>query len=242
LHFERDVFFELSGETPQASAAIDHWISKPLTVLIFRPRSDNNLPAINLRRSEKLPAGDALAQAAGFTRTTIPESLKFGTKDIPLWLYILLEAELTQKGERLGELGSQIIDEQIMWVLRHDSMSKYSSGGSCGTLEGFVSELFNKYELNNFFGSQNVLTAGLQQLGMNQEPLDMAWIIKFPAEVANQIEGLGNVINDFHKNGPAALESKSIKVGGKGLSIQKQAMRDLLKKVRAEATKTSAAT
>ncbi|MGC2201974.1 MAG: hypothetical protein WA633_17800, partial [Stellaceae bacterium] len=38
----------------------------------------------------------------------------------PLWLFILAEAEGTQKSQRLGELGSHIIDEFLLGSLRCD--------------------------------------------------------------------------------------------------------------------------
>lgn len=41
----------------------------------------------------------------------------------PLWLFILAEAETTQNGQRLGELGSHIVDEFLLGSLRCDMSS-----------------------------------------------------------------------------------------------------------------------
>ena len=41
----------------------------------------------------------------------------------PLWLFILAEAESTQRSERLGELGSHIVDEFLLGSLRCDEAS-----------------------------------------------------------------------------------------------------------------------
>jgi hypothetical protein len=38
----------------------------------------------------------------------------------PLWLFILAEAESTQASQRLGELGSHLIDEFLLGSLRCD--------------------------------------------------------------------------------------------------------------------------
>jgi hypothetical protein len=52
-------------------------------------------------------------QSAGFD----PKLLARRT---PLWLFILAEAESTQAGRRLGELGSHIIDEFLLGSLHCD--------------------------------------------------------------------------------------------------------------------------
>ncbi|HEY3912121.1 MAG TPA: peroxidase family protein [Stellaceae bacterium] len=41
----------------------------------------------------------------------------------PLWLFVLAEAEATQGGQRLGELGSHIVDEFLLGSLRCDEAS-----------------------------------------------------------------------------------------------------------------------
>lgn len=212
LNFEWDAFFKLGDTPPQASASIDHWVSQPLSKMPFRPKNDNNLPAINLRRSEMLPAGEALAEKAGFPPLPVPTDSGFESTGIPLWLYILLEAELTQKGEKLGAFGSQLIAEQIMWVLRHDPMSPYSGPETFNALDQFVGELFRIYDLDNFLGAPEVLTQGLELLGMNNPGLDMPWLIRFPKRVAQQIANLGNALEAFGQT-PQARKTAVSAVG-----------------------------
>jgi hypothetical protein len=71
-----------------------------------------------------------LFDARGGVRKLFGERLKsagFGpnslTSPIPLWLFILLEAEITQASQRLGELGSHIVDEFLLGSLRCDEAS-----------------------------------------------------------------------------------------------------------------------
>ncbi len=48
---------------------------------------------------------------------------QFDYRKVPLWMFLLLEAEIVGKGEKLGPLGSRIIAEQIMWTLLDDPAS-----------------------------------------------------------------------------------------------------------------------
>lgn len=52
-------------------------------------------------------------QSAGFK----PDDMSMLT---PLWLFVLAEAESTQNSERLGELGSHIVDEFLLGSLACD--------------------------------------------------------------------------------------------------------------------------
>jgi heme peroxidase len=73
-----------------------------------------------------------LYDATGEVQKLLGERLKsagfdpnsFTTK-IPLWPFILAEAEGTQAGQRLGELGSHIIDEFLLGSLRCDQGSVF---------------------------------------------------------------------------------------------------------------------
>lgn len=40
-------------------------------------------------------------------------------RDLPLGLYVLLESEILEKGEKLGPVGSQIIVEQLIWAAKN---------------------------------------------------------------------------------------------------------------------------
>ncbi|TAE58346.1 MAG: hypothetical protein EAZ89_03350, partial [Bacteroidetes bacterium] len=51
-------------------------------------------------------------------------------QNLPLWLLILLEAELLGGGLRLGPLGSRIVAEQIMWTLLEDRGSVLNTDAS----------------------------------------------------------------------------------------------------------------
>lgn len=53
----------------------------------------------------------------------------------PLWLFILGEAESTQASQRLGELGSHIIDEFLLGSLRCDQGSVLYA--AAGDLQGW---------------------------------------------------------------------------------------------------------
>lgn len=123
---------------PQQSGAIDHHIVAPLLDVLFLQGGKNNLVHLDLKRSEQLPTGYALAQKLcaalsmdereGLLSDHDPAVRKicgdaFGVRDLPLWLYVLLEAEVKHGGQRLGILGSHIIAEQIIWVLRRDRSS-----------------------------------------------------------------------------------------------------------------------
>ena len=46
-------------------------------------------------------------------------NIKEDIKKLPLWLFILLEAQLLREGGiKLGPIGERLIAEQIIWVLR----------------------------------------------------------------------------------------------------------------------------
>lgn len=129
---------------PQPSLAIDHKIAKPLFKLFFLS-DKKSLPKRDLSASmnskeealRTLPAGESLfsvlkhykafnADVQGLTNAELPESmlkLQVNVENLPLWLYILLEAEVEEKGKKLGAVGSRIIAEQIMWVLWADKNS-----------------------------------------------------------------------------------------------------------------------
>jgi hypothetical protein len=49
--------------------------------------------------------------------------------EIPLWYYVLLEAEINESGNTLGEIGSRIVAEVIEASLRHDRSSFLYCGG-----------------------------------------------------------------------------------------------------------------
>lgn len=74
-----------------------------------------------------LPSGQAVAQALGLPSLT-PEQLApfrpFGMdRSTPLWVYILKEAEVLEQGRRLGPVGSEIVGQVFVGLLRNDASS-----------------------------------------------------------------------------------------------------------------------
>ncbi|MCW5921048.1 MAG: hypothetical protein KIS77_01800 [Saprospiraceae bacterium] len=138
INFEWPLFFDMPEQPlAQPSSAIDHTIADPLNALIFL-KNRPALAQINLARSEALPTGHAFAsvlyplvnEKTGAYHTLLTDDevrLALGVEvkahALPLWLYILLEAEVKYGGQNLGVLGSHIVAEQIMWVLAHEPYS-----------------------------------------------------------------------------------------------------------------------
>jgi hypothetical protein len=97
----------------------------------------------NLLRGYRLaiPTGQAVARSLGITPLTRDELLRGGPspvtdalvdggflEDTPLWFYVLKEAEVLGKGQRLGPVGSRIVAETIIGQLRADPTSFLNSG------------------------------------------------------------------------------------------------------------------
>ncbi len=62
-------------------------------------------------------AASALGKAPAVA-TAFPQGLK--ASDLPLWVYVLLEAELKQSGRQLGDVGGIIIGETLAGLIRCD--------------------------------------------------------------------------------------------------------------------------
>jgi hypothetical protein len=76
--------------------------------------------------SVQLPSGEAVARALGIEPCTATELKTADAKwpgETPLWLYVLAEAEVQHRGERLGEVGGRIVAEVIFELLRKDPKS-----------------------------------------------------------------------------------------------------------------------
>lgn len=101
-----------------------------------------NLAQRNLLRGYlfRMPTGQCLADAMGVKRLSEPELTqgKVATKTelkkhgfierTPLWYYILKESEVREKGESLGEVGSRIVAETIIGLIKVDSGSFMNQG------------------------------------------------------------------------------------------------------------------
>jgi hypothetical protein len=90
----------------------------------------NALAVRNLRRGRALglPTGERVAQAMGLEPILIPAlgSTRFGglfDGRAPLWYYILREAEVLGRGERLGPVGGRIVAEVLLGLLKGDRFS-----------------------------------------------------------------------------------------------------------------------
>jgi hypothetical protein len=89
-----------------------------------------------------IPTGQAMAAEMGVAPLT-EEELKRGNTDelnaaleeggflrnTPLWYYILKEAEVRADGNSLGELGSRIVCETVLGLLKHDRNSVFNARG-----------------------------------------------------------------------------------------------------------------
>ena len=120
--------FRLRHKSVPLSVASEHSSSAP----------SDSLPARTLQRGACLqlatgqqaaaafglgPTLDAFrGQTAGYTPFKDSDDLGF-TGNLPLWYYILLEAELEMRGAALGPLGSTLVCEVIEGSLAHDPTS-----------------------------------------------------------------------------------------------------------------------
>jgi len=88
-----------------------------------------------LKRGERigLPSGQAVAAALGETTLTAEQIASGGDRAIlrrygydvatPLWYYVLKEAEVVGRRERLGPVGSRLVGEVIAGALAGDAES-----------------------------------------------------------------------------------------------------------------------
>ncbi len=132
-------FFSGTGPNVQFARKIDTLIAKDLGTLPFSSRMGDpvlgHLARSNLLRGKNLsiPTGQAMADAFGVGFLTpkeildgedpvIAEALEDGYfhHRSPLWYYVLREAVVQQGGERLGEVGSRLVCETIIGMIRYD--------------------------------------------------------------------------------------------------------------------------
>ena len=121
---------------------LDTKMAGDLLALPFITNAENSLATRNLLRGNTflLPAGEKIAEAIGCDEATIKKVLKkvakvngdLGDEGIPLWLYILAEAEVigraesdgsTKEGEGLGPVGATIVAETMIGLLELDPHS-----------------------------------------------------------------------------------------------------------------------
>lgn len=125
-------FFATTSTKPQPSRRIDRVLSKPLFDLPFitpTPESPSSLAARNLLRGQTfgLPSGQSVACAMciePLAKADLAEVAALGFDErTPLFYYILEEARVVGKGQRLGPVGGRIIAEVLIGLLEGDRMS-----------------------------------------------------------------------------------------------------------------------
>jgi hypothetical protein len=133
--------FRLSLLPPSLIGRTDPVLSRSVQALAGPGRFDDSLvgmllPARNLLRGKALglPTGQAVAYAMGLPDEQILDRHNFrDLKDhdlirafghhTPLWYYILKEAEVLNRGERLGPVGGRIVTEVLIGLLYGDRLS-----------------------------------------------------------------------------------------------------------------------
>lgn len=120
--------------TPQASKRIEPRVAHtlidlPESVVGQTPLPEyHSLACRDLTRAQalNLPSGEAIARHIGALALT-PEEV--GLRDFgwhaetPLWYYILKEASIRHRGERLGEVGGRIVAEVLTGIIDADPTS-----------------------------------------------------------------------------------------------------------------------
>ena len=132
-------FKTTAGATPQLSRKIDTSIAAPLFKLPGLPGNRPSLPLLNLKRGRALglPSGQDIAAAIGAAPLSTaqlglskielaPEARAQLEAATPLWYYVLREAAVQGKGERLGTVGGRIVAEVLVGLLAADPQSYLS--------------------------------------------------------------------------------------------------------------------
>ncbi|UBF29041.1 hypothetical protein K9N68_15085 [Kovacikia minuta CCNUW1] len=163
-------FFELEGvkkEDVGLSRKLDPYLAEPLTNLPNVP-PPSSLAIRNLRRGLKLglPSGQRVAKSMGLCPLSPKDIATSGSDgavakelgfdvETPLWYYILKEAQIKGKGERLGEVGSRIVAEVFVGLLEADKTSFLVSNPNWQPTLGKVPGRFTLADLLDFVGDQN---------------------------------------------------------------------------------------
>jgi Animal haem peroxidase len=128
-------FFDFGDGNMRPNKLIDTKISTPLFDLplaaIASGDPPTSLPQRNLLRQVtwQLPSGQSIAsrmRVPVLSGSDLSELKDFGLnlhESTPLWYYILKEAELVEKGARLGPVGGRIVGEVIIGLLQLDRNS-----------------------------------------------------------------------------------------------------------------------
>jgi hypothetical protein len=139
-------FFALDADRqPQPTRRIDARLVHALIALPPAVVGETEIPEYHslavrdlLRgRALDLPSGEALARHMGVTPLSAEESglaadLPGWAGETPLWYYVLKEAEVRERGERLGPVGGCIVAEVLLGLLAADPSSYLASAPDWG--------------------------------------------------------------------------------------------------------------
>jgi heme peroxidase len=116
-------FFKVGRQNPQPSRKIDTKLAEGLTNLHGERGDLRSLPLRNLKRGKalQLPPGRQVALAIGAKELTARELGR--PNPVPLWFYILKEAEVREGGRKLGAVGARIVAETLIGLLAADPLS-----------------------------------------------------------------------------------------------------------------------
>ncbi len=134
---------------PDRSARlIDTQIAHPLSKMVNEDAKNSNLIARNLKRGFRMniPSAQAaiekLVKTYGFDVPSLPvAALRSGPtgrvikeagfdKATPIWFYVLKEAEVMHRGQRLGPLGTHLVAGTLAGLVIHDRDSYWHQPGS----------------------------------------------------------------------------------------------------------------
>ncbi|CUS34657.1 peroxidase family protein [Candidatus Nitrospira nitrificans] len=160
-------FFDFGDGNVRPNKKIDTKLSTPLMHLLGSRGPAPGMPSDgiqslasrNLMRHVNfgIPSGQAIARvmnARVLSPAQLAELAPFGMeKSTPLWYYILKEAEVFENGRRLGPVGSRIVGEVFIGLLRADRDSYLSANRNWKpTLPSAKAGDFEITDLLNFAG------------------------------------------------------------------------------------------
>jgi Animal haem peroxidase len=160
-------FFNFGDGNFRQNKRIDAKLSSPLMLLPGIKAAAPGLPndgeqslaSRNLMRHVNfgIPSGQAIAKKIGVTALTpvqLADMAPYGLeKSTPLWFYILKEAEVMENGFRLGPVGSHIVGEVFVGLLRADKTAYLNSNPTwTPTLPSANPGTFKITDLLNFAG------------------------------------------------------------------------------------------
>ncbi|MEM7574266.1 MAG: peroxidase family protein [Bacteroidota bacterium] len=121
--------FDFGDGRVQYARKLDTQIGRSFHCIPFiqtKDKKEQSLPFRNIRRgvSYGLPSGEAVAMRLGYEPLEVPLTKKLRLSGTPLWFYLLYEAETVgNAGEHLGPVGSTILGECFMTIMREDEES-----------------------------------------------------------------------------------------------------------------------